>query len=320
MLVRDRMTSVLFTARPETSVADVEHVMRHRRIRHVPVVSDDGRLVGIVTDRDVRTAMPSPATSLAAGEIYYLVNRLRVERIMTHAVIAIGPDAPISDAVGRMLARRIGALPVLEGGRLVGIITETDLLRAFAEMCASGATTPSGGSPEAAWSPERAAADAREAVPPACPAAVSTGHSILVPLDGSPGSESVLPTVAELALARSARVRLLRVVAVPAEVRIGDRIVAYADQEAGRVELETLYYLKGIADALPGVEVARVVRFGDPVDEIVREAQTAGVDLIAMATHRRTALDRAFNGSIAETVERAAAIPVVLVPYGSALS
>jgi len=138
-----------------------------------------------------------------------------------------------------------------------------------------------------------------------------------VPLDGSPGSESVLPTVGELARARAARVRLLRVAAVPPEVRFGDRVVAYADQEAARVELETLAYLRCMAEALPGVEVEPVVRFGDVVDQIVSEAQTARVGLIAMATHRRTALDRVLKGSVAETVERAAAVPVVLVPYGS---
>ena len=135
MLVRDRMTTVLVTVRPDAPVAEAQHLMRHRRIRHLPVV-EDGRLAGIITDRDVRTTLPSPATSLAVGEIRYLLDRLLVERVMTRSVVTIGPNAPIADAVELMLAHRIGALPVLEGTRLVGIITETDLLRAFAATLA----------------------------------------------------------------------------------------------------------------------------------------------------------------------------------------
>jgi universal stress protein A len=102
----------------------------------------------------------------------------------------------------------------------------------------------------------------------------------LVPLDGSAGSEAVLPTVGELARAEGAIVRLLRVV--------------------------------------PRVEA--VVRFGDPVEEIVEEAESAGVDLIALATHRRTGVRRLLKGSVAERVERATAIPVLLVRYGEPLA
>jgi CBS domain-containing protein len=296
MLVRDWMTTVLVTIRPDTPVAEAQHLMRHRHIRHLPVV-EDGRLRGIISDRDVRTAMPSPATGLAAGEIRYLLDRLLVERVMTRDVITIGAGAPIGDAVALALTHRIGALPVMEDDRLVGIITETDLLRAFAAVSATVA-------------PARAAA----ATPP--PARPVTGHTILVPLDGSPGSESVLPAVGELARARAARVRLLRVALPPRAVEADDRIVAYADQETSRVELEALAYLKRVGETLPGTDVEGVVRFGEAVEEIVKEAQAAHVDLIAMATHRRRGLDRAFRGSVAESVERAAAIPVVLVSYG----
>jgi CBS domain-containing protein len=135
MLVREWMTTVLVTVRPNAPMAEAQHLMRHRRIRHLPVV-EGGRLAGIITDRDVRTVLPSPATSLAAGEIRYILDWLLVERVMTRSVITIGPDTPIADAVGLVLAHRIGALPVMENDRLVGIITETDLLRAFATMFA----------------------------------------------------------------------------------------------------------------------------------------------------------------------------------------
>jgi len=301
MLVREWMTTVLATVRPDAPVAEAQHLMRHRRIRHLPVVAG-GRLSGIITDRDVRTALPSQATSLAAGEILYLLDRLSVERIMTRPVITIGPEAPIADAVALLLAHRIGALPVMEGDRLVGIITETDLLRAFASTFGTGVPV----------APRGAVASSTTT----SPAPQATGHTILVPLDGSSGSESVLPTVGELARARSARVRLLRVAAEPEAVEADDRIIAYADQETSRVELETLAYLKRVAQSLPDVEVDCAVRFGDAAEEIVKEAQRAHVHLIAMATHRRRGLDRALRGSVAETVERASAIPVVLVSYG----
>jgi CBS domain-containing protein/nucleotide-binding universal stress UspA family protein len=301
MLVREWMTTILVTVRSDAPVAEAQHLMRHRRIRHLPVV-DGGRLAGIITDRDVRTTLPSPATSLAAGEIRYLLDRLLVERVMTRAVITIGPDAPIVEAVGLVLTHRIGALPVVEGDRLVGIITETDLLRAFAATLAAGAPEPARAAAPTESSPGPARSDA--------------GHRILVPLDGSLGSESVLPTVGELARARGARVHLLRVAANPGAVETGERIIAYADQETSRVELEVLAYLKHLARALPDLEVDCVVRFGEAAEEIVKEAQAACVDLIAMASHRRRGLGRALKGSVAETVERASAIPVVLVPYG----
>ena len=299
MLVRDWMTTVLVTVRPDAPVAEAQHLMRHRRIRHLPVV-DGERLAGIITDRDLRTTLPSPATSLAVGEIRYLLDRLLVERVMTRSVITIGPDAPIADAVGLVLTHRIGALPVVEGNRLVGIITETDLLRAFA---ASSAV-------------DEPARDVTRAASGSSPVRRGAGHTILVPLDGSSGSESVLPTVGELALAQAARVRLLRVAPAPKAVEADDRIIAYADQETSRVEMEGLAYLRRAAAALPGIEVDCAVCFGEAAEEIVKDAQAARVDLIAMATHRRRGLDRALRGSVAETVERASSIPVVLVPYG----
>jgi CBS domain-containing protein/heme-degrading monooxygenase HmoA len=116
MLVREWMTTVLVTVSPDAPVAEAQHLMRHGRIRHLPVV-ERGRLAGIITDRDVRTTLLSPATSLAVGEIRYLLDRLLVERVMNRSVITIGPDAPMVDAVRLMLDHRIGALPVVEGDR-----------------------------------------------------------------------------------------------------------------------------------------------------------------------------------------------------------
>jgi nucleotide-binding universal stress UspA family protein len=142
---------------------------------------------------------------------------------------------------------------------------------------------------------------------------------ILVPLDGSPGSASVLWTVGQLARAQAARVRLLRVETPVSSVYGADgRVVAYADQEYDRVALDELQSLRRTADELAGIEVETAVRFGDPATQIVEEAEEAGADLIAMATHRRAGMARLVKGSVAERVERATTVPVVLVPYGAA--
>src|SRR5262249_53296690 len=85
----------------------------------------------IVTDRDIRLNLPSQATSLSVWEVNHLLARLTVEAVMTRSVMTVGPDRAARDAAQLMLDHRIGALPVVDGGRLVGIVTETDLLRAF---------------------------------------------------------------------------------------------------------------------------------------------------------------------------------------------
>jgi nucleotide-binding universal stress UspA family protein len=150
---------------------------------------------------------------------------------------------------------------------------------------------------------------------PAPLAATDRIRKILVPLDGSSGSESVLWTAGQLARAQGASVSLLRVAPVAQPVRIPERVVAFADQETDRIERGEMVGLRRAAGLLEGVRVETSVRFGDPVTEIVDEAESAGADLIAMATHRRPVLARLVRRSVAERVERATTVPVVLVPY-----
>lgn len=142
-------------------------------------------------------------------------------------------------------------------------------------------------------------------------------RKILVPLDGAPGSASVLWTVGQLARAQDARVRLLRVESPLSPVYARDgQVIAYADQEYDRVALDDLQGLKRTAHELAGVKVETAVRFGDPATQIVEEAEETGADLIAMATHRRAGVARLVKGSVAERVERATTVPLILVPYG----
>lgn len=146
MQVRDFMKVSPISVSPTTPVAEARDLMQRRRIRHL-LVLDGVRLVGIVTDRDIRLNLPSPATSLSIWEINYLLAKLTVGEVMTRSVITIRPDRPVVEAVRLMLEHRIGALPVTEDGRVIGIITETDLLRAFDRVLAEN-TEPTLARPE----------------------------------------------------------------------------------------------------------------------------------------------------------------------------
>lgn len=132
MRVEDVMTRTLVTVPPETSVLDAQVRLTRQGIRHLLVTDEGGELLGIVTDRDIRLNLPSPATSLSVWEMKDLLSRLTVGEIMTKAVVTVGPRREVSEAAVLMLEHKIGALPVLEDGRPAGIVTETDLLRALA--------------------------------------------------------------------------------------------------------------------------------------------------------------------------------------------
>lgn len=131
MMIRELMTGGLITVRPETPVPQARDLMAKEKIRHLPVTAPGRVLAGIITDRDIRLNLPSQATSLSAGEINHLLGKLTVGEIMTRSVITIGPDDPAREGARLMLDHKIGALPVLDDGRLIGIITETDIVRAF---------------------------------------------------------------------------------------------------------------------------------------------------------------------------------------------
>ena len=128
--VRDLMTPAPLTIAPATSVHEAYRLMQDQRIGHLPVC-EDGRLVGLLSERDLRRVLPSPATSLAAHEVHYLLERLTVAEIMTRFPVTIGPDQALTEAASRMLSHHVHALPVTEHRRLVGILTRTHLLYAF---------------------------------------------------------------------------------------------------------------------------------------------------------------------------------------------
>ncbi len=126
MTVRDVMTRDPVTIEPEAPLAAALAAMRERAIRHLPVVDGGGRLVGIITDRDLRQASFARFRALREAD-----QDLQVQGIMTWALVTIHPEATIAHAARVMFERRVGSLPVVEDGRLVGILTERDLLRAL---------------------------------------------------------------------------------------------------------------------------------------------------------------------------------------------
>jgi acetoin utilization protein AcuB len=132
MLVRDYMSQPPIVISPKTPISDALKLMRERTIRRLPVVDPAGRLIGIVSDKDLLHAEPSPATSLSIWEITYLLGRITVEQVMTRDVLTVAPTTPLEEAAQIMVDRKIGGLPVVEADKVLGVITETDIFRVFA--------------------------------------------------------------------------------------------------------------------------------------------------------------------------------------------
>ena len=134
MLVYERMSRHPMTVSPNTPVEQALKRMRDEKVRRFPVVDDDGKLVGIVSDKDLLYAAPSPATSLSIYELHYLYSRITVSQVMSREVITVEEDDPIEEAARIMVDNKIGGLPVMREGKLVGIITETDIFKTLMEM------------------------------------------------------------------------------------------------------------------------------------------------------------------------------------------
>lgn len=134
MLIRERMTHNPITVKDDTSLDDALRIMRENKVRRLPVVDKKGKLVGIVSEKDLLYASPSPATTLSVWEIHSLIARIKVSELMTRNVITVCEDCPIEEAARIMVDNKIGGLPVMRGETLVGIITETDLFKVFLEI------------------------------------------------------------------------------------------------------------------------------------------------------------------------------------------
>ena len=133
MFVGERMSRPVISVTPDMPINDVLAMFRKEHIRRAPVIKD-GKLVGIVSERDLLNASPSSVTTLSVWELNYLISKVTVKNVMAKKVVTVGQDTPIEEAARIMADKKIGGVPVMSGGNVVGIITETDLFKVFLEL------------------------------------------------------------------------------------------------------------------------------------------------------------------------------------------
>jgi acetoin utilization protein AcuB len=133
MLVGDRMSKPVISVPLNMPINEALNMMKKDRIRRMPVIQN-GKLVGIVSDKDLLNASPSPATSLSVWEMNYLLSKITVQDVMTKKVLTIQENTPIEEAARILADNKIGGMPVMRGDKVVGIITETDLFKLFLEL------------------------------------------------------------------------------------------------------------------------------------------------------------------------------------------
>jgi len=249
------MTKNPATVESKDSIVLARAMMRHRGIRRLPVV-DGGHLVGIVTDRDVREAWASDANTLTAHELHYLLETVPVREVMSTPVITVTPETPLLDAVTLLRERKIGGFPVVRDGDLVGILTETDVLGAFARVLHHGNV------------------EGRPDLPSRIPPPAGT---LLVPVLGTPLSSKVVREACRLASQFGMRVKVLLLmkgsleldeIRIPGDTRAFDEIVA---------GLLTDY--REIADTL-GVPIDAEFRGGDPAAVALEEIASGQYDMV----------------------------------------
>jgi acetoin utilization protein AcuB len=133
MFVKNKMTGNPFTISPDQTIPEAQEIMMQHDVRRLPVIKN-GKLLGIVSKEDIERYSPSKATSLSMGEIIYLLSKTKIKQIMSKDLITISPNALLEEAAILMRDNRVGFLPVVDEGKLVGIITESDIFDSFIEL------------------------------------------------------------------------------------------------------------------------------------------------------------------------------------------
>jgi acetoin utilization protein AcuB len=133
MFVGERMSHPVISVPPEMPINDALAMFRKEHIRRAPVIKD-GKMLGIVSERDLLNAAPSPVTTLSIWEMNYLISKVTVKQVMSKKVKTVEADTPIEEAARLMADSKIGGLPVVRDGNVVGMITETDLFKIFLEL------------------------------------------------------------------------------------------------------------------------------------------------------------------------------------------
>lgn len=134
MLIKERMSRHPITVSPDTSLFDALRIIRDEKIRRLPVLDSTGKLVGIISEKDLLYASPSPATTLSVYEMNYLISKIMIKDLMTTRVITVEDDCPLEEAARIMVDNNISSLPVMSGATLVGMVTESDLFKIFIEL------------------------------------------------------------------------------------------------------------------------------------------------------------------------------------------
>lgn len=138
MRVKNRMTPSPITATLDTNYNEALRLMQQNKIKNLPILNKDGKLVGIVTYTDMLKAEPSPVTTLSMFEMVSMLDKVTMRKIMSHPVLAVDENCSITNAASFMLSKNIKCLPVVEGKKLIGIITDTDIFKTFVEITGGG--------------------------------------------------------------------------------------------------------------------------------------------------------------------------------------
>lgn len=135
MLIKDWMSKSPVTVKPATSIMKAAKLMKENGYHRLPVVDDDGTLVGIVSDRDIKEASPSKATTLDMHELYYLLSEIKIGDIMTKTVVSVTPEDTVEKAAVLMLRKTVGGLPVVDADNtVVGVITDSDIFKVLVSI------------------------------------------------------------------------------------------------------------------------------------------------------------------------------------------
>lgn len=126
------MTKAPVTVKAGDSLLAATRVLKEKGFKHLPVLDGNGALVGVVTDRDLKRASASDATTLEVHELLYLLDKLKIEQVMTRKPVSVGPQETVQGAAKLMVDKKIGCLPVVDNGKVAGIVTKDDLLRLVA--------------------------------------------------------------------------------------------------------------------------------------------------------------------------------------------
>ena len=134
MIIERRMTRNPVTATPDMSIAEASALMKQEKVHRLPVLDKDKKLVGIITEKDILYASPSPASSLSIHEMAYLLSKLTVKKLMSKNVVTISKDTTVEEAARMMVDQDLSSLPVLEGDKLIGIVTKSDMFKILLEL------------------------------------------------------------------------------------------------------------------------------------------------------------------------------------------